>query len=100
METHLKKRSIQLEFINIGGLDVMANWIAINPDGGFPLPQVVECVFNLLEQFPITTDDLERTSIAKAVSLYAHGKTELNYLQNTALTLIQKWQSIVYNLSY
>jgi hypothetical protein len=100
MEQFLRKRNIQIEFLELGGLDVLANWINQNPDGSFPLPQVVESVFQILDHFPITSEILENSKIAKVVSLYAHGKTELRYMQHTALTLIQKWQSIVYNLSY
>ena len=100
MDQLLRKRNIQIEFLELGGLEVLTNWIDQNPDGSFPLPQVVESVFQILDRFPITSEILEHTNIAKVVSLYAHGKTELRYMQHTALTLIQKWQSIVYNLSY
>jgi hypothetical protein len=53
-----------------------------------------------LESLPIDSTALENSQIAKKVSVYAHGKTELKYLENRALSIIQKWQSIVYNLSY
>ncbi len=53
-----------------------------------------------MESLPIDSTALENSQIAKKVSVYAHGKTELKYLENRALSIIQKWQSIVYNLSY
>jgi len=34
---------------------------------------------------------LENSKIAKVVSFYAHGKTELRYLEHRALAIIQQW---------
>lgn len=49
---------------------------------------------------PIEQSHIENSKIVKVVSAYAHGLTELRYLDGRALSLIQKWQAVVYNLSY
>lgn len=59
MDQLLRKRNIQIEFLNLSGLEILANWIDQNPDGSFPLPQVVESVFQILDRFPITSECLE-----------------------------------------
>lgn len=87
----LRKRPIQNYFLENKGLEILSDWINENPDGGYPLPQVVESVFDILERLPIDTRFLEDSSIAKVVSRYAHGQTELKYLSNRALNIIQKW---------
>jgi hypothetical protein len=100
MDLLLMKKPVQSEFLDLGGLEALAFWIKQNPNGSYPLPQVVESVFEVLDRLPISAHSLENSSIAKAVSVYANGATELNYLEHKALSIIQKWQSIVYNLSY
>jgi hypothetical protein len=67
MDQMLRKRNIQMEFLQLGGLEILANWIDQNPDGSFPLPQVVESVFQILDHFPMTSECLEQSSIAKVV---------------------------------
>jgi hypothetical protein len=52
---------------------------------------VVESVFDILERLPMDSRFLENSSIAKKVSLYAHGKSELHYLELKALNIIQRW---------
>lgn len=96
----LRKKAVQAEFLDMSGLDVLTDWISPNPDGSYPLPQVVELVFDILERLPIDTRYLENSKIAKIVSHYANGDTELKYISGRALNIIQKWQAIVYNLSY
>jgi hypothetical protein len=67
MDQMLRKRNIQMEFLQLGGLEILANWIDQNPDGSFPLPQVVESVFQILDHFPMTSECIEQSSIAKVV---------------------------------
>ncbi len=100
MDSLLMKKPIQTEFLDLSGLEALAFWIRQNPDGSYPLPQVVESVFEVLDRLPINANYLENSSIAKAVSVFADKETELHYLEHKALSIIQKWQSIVYNLSY
>jgi hypothetical protein len=56
VELMLKKKVAQEEFIALGGLDVLAHWISLNPDGSCPLPQVVESVFEILDMLPIISE--------------------------------------------
>ena len=46
----LRKQKIQSQFLDMMGLEVLASWISANPNGGYPLPQVVELVFDILER--------------------------------------------------
>ena len=84
VDSMLRKKHVQLELLDMNGLEVIASWLSENPDGSYPLPQVVECVFDILERLPIDTRHLEASKIAKVVSLY-------KYLEPRALAIIQKW---------
>lgn len=72
----------------------------MNPDKSYPLAQVIELVFEILEKLPIDSHHLENSNIAKILSLYAHNLTGYPHLANKALNIIQRWQAIVYKLSY
>ena len=88
MSALLMKKPIQAEFLDFNGLEALSFWIDQNPDGSYPLPQVVESVFEVLERLPMDSRFLENSRIAKVVSLYAHGKTEHHYLEHRALAII------------
>jgi hypothetical protein len=49
----LRKKAVQVEFLDLQGLEVLSKWIDQNPDQSYPLPQVVEMVFDILERLPI-----------------------------------------------
>ncbi len=38
LETLLKKKPVQMEFLEQSGLEVLAHWISANPDYSYPLP--------------------------------------------------------------
>jgi len=61
VEDLLKKKQIQIEFLENGGLEVLASWISHNPDQSFPLPQIIELVFDILEKLPIENRYLENS---------------------------------------
>lgn len=84
----MKKRAIQAEFLDQQGLEVLASWIEENPDKSYPLPQVVELTFDILERLSIESSHLENSRLPKVVQLYAHGATQMKYLESRALSII------------
>jgi hypothetical protein len=65
----------------------------MNPDRSFPLCQVVELVFDILERLALSTKHLEESTIAKVLSYYAENLTGMPELTNRALSILQKWQA-------
>ena len=81
-------------------------WLARNPDGTYPPIQVVECVLSVLDHLPIGQEHLESCNIAHMVTQYAAGDSSAEEgdipqgLISAATKLLQKWQTVVYQLSY
>ncbi|CDW75299.1 cg9915-pa [Stylonychia lemnae] len=100
VDEELRKKMVQHEFLAQGGIKVLSDWISENPDGSYPLVQVIELVYTILENLPIESQHLEQSKIAKVLSLYAKNLCGYPHLANRALTIIQRWQAIVYKLSY
>lgn len=96
----MRNKHIQVSFLERGGIQALSDWINTNPDGSYPLIQVVELVFDLLEILSVSSKHLEESNIAKILSLYAHNLVGYPHLATRALNIIQRWQAIVYNLSY
>ena len=53
VEAELKKRIVVDHFLELNGMEVLSKWIDRNPDGSFPLLQVVEFVFMVLDSLQI-----------------------------------------------
>lgn len=66
----------------------------------------MECVLQVLDKLPITQDHLESCQVARAVTQFAasNGTGSENQIPasliSTATKLLQKWQTVVYQLSY
>eukprot|EP00347_Sterkiella_histriomuscorum_P015956 403355047 len=100
VDEQMRKKHIQREFLQQGGLQVLAEWISANPDETYPLAQVIELVFEVLENMPIESNHLENSSLPSVLSRYANNMCSYPHLANRALTIIQRWQAIVYKLNY
>ena len=61
---------------------------------------MIEKVFDVLESLPIDSHHLEHSNIARVLSLYANNHCGYPHLATRALNIIQRWQAIVYKLSY
>ena len=103
----LNKKHIQDIFLENHGCRFLEMWIAPNPDGSCPPIQIVECVLVVLDRLPITQEHLESCNIANMVTQYAAGHSDSNDdgafpkdLVSAATKLLQKWQTVVYQLSY
>lgn len=42
LSTLLKRKGVQLWFLQLSGCSVLERWLKLNPDGSFPPQQVVE----------------------------------------------------------
>ena len=102
----LKKKHIQEVFLEMNGCRFLEMWISQNPDNSYPPVQIIESVLKILDNLPITKDHLEACQVARAVTQYAAGSNSLDQNQlptdliSFATKLLQKWQTVVYQLSY
>ena len=55
----LKRKHIQDMFLEMQGCRFLEMWIIQNPDNSFPPIQIVECVIKVLDQLPISQEQLE-----------------------------------------
>ena len=93
----LKRKGVQNQFLELGGCQLFEKWLMQNPDGTYPPYQVVEQVFEVLENLPIEIDHLQNCSIAKVLQLYACDKAQLGQsIASRATHLLQRWQVTVY----
>ena len=101
----LRKKHIQELFLDMQGCRFLEMWISQNPDSSYPPIQIIECVLRILDNMPITQEHLESSQVARAVTQYAAGgdleseKLPAELVSN-ATKLLQKWQTVVYQLSY
>ena len=80
-------------------------WISQNPDSSYPPIQIIECILKVLDNMPINQEHLESSQVARAVTQYAAGGDLESEklpaeLVSCATKLLQKWQTVVYQLSY
>lgn len=87
----LRKKPMQIEFLQQGGLQVLANWISQNPDGNYPLAQVIEKVFEILEYLPVESRHLEHSKVVSILAQYSNNRCHYPHLENRALNIIQHW---------
>ena len=88
LEHLLKKKIVQHYFLQSQGLNALARWIIVNPDGSSPLVQVVELAFSILESLKIDASHLEESNIASIVKQYSVGDSDHRHLINRASQLI------------
>lgn len=107
MKEFLKKKHIQEIFLELQGCRVLEMWLFQNPDHSFPPIQVVDCMIDVLDNLPITQEHLESCQVARAVTQYASsydnedGESQLPVeTVSRATKLLQKWRTVVYQLSY
>jgi len=103
----LNKKHVQQVFLANHGCRFLEMWLERNPDGSYPPVQVVECVLSVLDRLPIDQDHLESCNIAHMVTQYAASESSTNEdgeipknVISAATKLLQKWQTVVYQLSY
>ena len=102
----LKKKMVQEIFLELQGVRILEMWICQNSDHSFPPLQVVECVLDVLDSLPITQEILESCQVARAVTQYASITQEGVEnglpvdLVSKATKLLQKWQTVIFQLSY
>lgn len=102
----LNKKHVQEVFLENHGCRFLEMWLERNPDDSYPPVQVVECVLDVLDRLPIVQEHLESCNIAHMVTLYAAGDSSTDeseipkYIISAATKLLQKWQTVVYQLSY
>jgi hypothetical protein len=61
---------------------------------------MIECILNVLDKLPITEDVLSECQVARTLAIYATTKDLTPELVSQATKLLQKWQTVVYKLSY
>ena len=99
----LKKKHIQDIFLEMQGCRFLEMWIIQNPDNSFPPIQIVECVIGVLDLLPISQEQLESCQVARAVTYFAASGDDKQFpasLVSSSTKLLQKWQTVVYQLSY
>lgn len=103
----MNKKHIQQVFLVNHGCRFLEMWLERNPDDSYPPVQVVECVLSVLDRLPIDQEDLESCNIAHMVTQYAASETSggedceiPKTIISAATKLLQKWQTVVYQLSY
>ena len=99
----LKKKHVQEIFLQTNGCRILEFWLHPNPDDSLPPIQVVECILGILNELPITKDHIESCQITREVARFASGASNGDlptHLVSAATKLLQKWQTVVYQLSY
>ena len=78
--------------MELGGVELLTQWLEKNPDGSFPIIDVVESVLNILKDFPSGLD--EDTDLVNVVKQYADVKIGLpNSVTVPAFGLLLKWKN-------
>ena len=62
--------------------------------------QVVELVFDILERLPLQRENIENTQLTMVMHLYIENCTGMPEMANRALNIIQRWQAMIFGLSY
>ena len=105
----IRKKHIQSIFLEMHGCRFLEMWISLNPDGSFPPIQLIDCVISILDSLPINQDHLESCQVARALTTYAQQSSQAEDnpdlklpqdLISKATKLLQKWQTVVFQLSY
>lgn len=71
MQELLRKKPFMGHFLDFGGLSFLEKWLLPNPDGSYPVYQVVELALEVLENLPVEISHLQDSNIAKVLQAYA-----------------------------
>ena len=61
LQAELKKRHLQMTFLDNEGCDAFAEWLSKLPDGTLPSINVIEAAIDTLNELPIESTHLERS---------------------------------------
>jgi hypothetical protein len=101
----MRKKHIQKSFLSMQGINFLEAWLEKNPDNSHPPLQVVESVLMVLDMLPVTQDVLSESNIGRLLATdYAQSGSVTEPLPadivSASTKLLQKWQTVVFKLSY
>ena len=103
MLTRLLKKLKHNEFCNIfldaNGLDMIANFIGLLPDGSWALSSVRSKVLDAIYKMPIGIDHLRSSKLGKTLSLLQASKKEFPSNKKMITLIKDKWSRLICNIT-
>jgi len=85
-------------FLQMNGLILLQEYLKKNSDGSFPCINQIEKILNLLEDLPITKEQLEECQIGGYVSEIEKNLKESKVIQRKSKLLFEKWLRVATGL--
>ncbi|XVF03963.1 hypothetical protein REPUB_Repub05bG0039300 [Reevesia pubescens] len=101
----LRKKSLQLEFLDHGVLTLLKSWLEPLPDGSLPNANIRAAILNVLTDFPIDLElpdhreQLKKSGLGKAIMFLSKSDEEIASNKKVAKDLVEKWSRTIFNKS-
>ncbi|XVF03951.1 hypothetical protein REPUB_Repub05bG0037900 [Reevesia pubescens] len=101
----LRKKSLQLEFLDHGVLTLLKSWLEPLPDGSLPNANIRAAILNVLTDFPIDlelpdhSEQLKSSGLGKAIMFLSKSDEEIASNKKVAKDLVEKWSRTIFNKS-
>jgi hypothetical protein len=99
IEKFLANTHYQKMFLNMGGLDLLQEFIKKNRDGTYPVFNQISKALDIISRLNVTMAHLENTTIGSYIMNLSKNMKESKVIQKKATEIIERWSRIVWNIN-
>jgi transcription factor SPN1 len=99
IEKFLSNIYYQELFLNMGGLDILQEFIKKNSDGTYPVFNQISKMLDILIRINVSDVHLESSKIGGYIMHLSKNMKESKPIQKKANEIIEKWTRIIYNIN-
>jgi transcription factor SPN1 len=99
IEKFLSNNCYQKTFLDVGGLEVLKEWIKRNKDGTYPILNQITKMLDILNTIQIRAEHLKSSDIGGYVNELSKNMKDSKAIQKKANDMVTKWSRIIWEIN-
>jgi transcription factor SPN1 len=99
IEKFLSNTFYQKLFLNMGGLDILKEWLKKNRDGTYPIINQITKMLDVLSNLQIGAEHLKHSDIGGYIMELSKNMKDSKPIQKKANDIVSKWSRIIFEIN-